>query len=84
MLFRSFTNFSYWLASPTISTGTGAAGFGVRCVTNRSVNYFNMFHAYGAYSQYYGIRPVVNLDSKVQLKDSGTQKDGCNLYEIIT
>ena len=28
------------------------------------------------------IRPVVNLDSKVTLKDSGTMKDGCKLYNM--
>ena len=30
----------------------------------------------------FGIRPVVSLDNKVQLKDSGTMKNGCKLYNM--
>ena len=29
-----------------------------------------------------GIRPVVTLNSKVVIKDSGTMKDGCKLYNM--
>jgi len=35
------------------------------------------------YSQYFGIRPIVTVDSKVGLKDSGTWKDGCKLYNLV-
>jgi len=28
------------------------------------------------------VRPVVTLDKKVRLKDSGTMKDGCKLYNM--
>ena len=31
---------------------------------------------------YLGIRPVITLSSKVRLKDSGTMKDGCKLYNM--
>jgi hypothetical protein len=31
---------------------------------------------------YNGIRQVVTLDSKAQLKDSGTNKNGCKLYNM--
>ena len=31
---------------------------------------------------YFGVRPVVTLDSKVRLKDSGAVHDGCKLYNM--
>jgi hypothetical protein len=77
------TNFYYWLGSLFVYTYAGAAHFGLRSVNSGSVDSSALCDSYdNPYSQYYGVRPVVSLDSKVKLKDSGTIKDGCKLYNM--
>ena len=76
-------NIYYWLGSPFVLTSTGSAYFGLRYVYPGSVNYNYLYVSRATtFTQYYGVRPVVTLDSKVQLKDSGTNKDGCKLYNM--
>ena len=76
-------NFIYWLGSPYIGTSTGHATFGFRYASSGHVNGYYVYSSYGlTNAPYYGVRPVVSLDSKVQLKDSGTGKDGCKLYNL--
>ena len=78
------TNFCYWFGSPFVITITGYANFGVRNVYSGYVAATYLYYSYGKeYTPYYGVRPVVTLDSKVRLKDSGTWKDGCKLYNLV-
>ena len=77
------TNFYYWLGSPYVDTNAGYANFGLRYVNSGTVNFGTLYSSHGyAFTPYYGVRPVVTLDSKVNLKDSGTMKDGCKLYNM--
>ena len=77
-------NIIYWLGSPYVSTYAGHAGFGLRRVDSGLVNCNYLYRSIDtAITSYYGVRPVVSVDSKVQLKDSGTQKDGCKLYNLV-
>ena len=77
------TNMYYWLGSPYVSMYTGYASFGLRYVGPGYVDYDNLCRSSGTTrTPYYGVRPVVSLDSKVRLKDSGTGKDGCKLYNL--
>ena len=76
-------NIYYWLGSPFVATSTGLAGFGLRHVKLGNVNYCRLYGSYGSTSTFYcGVRPVVNLDFKVTLKDSGKLQDGCKLYNM--
>ena len=78
------TNFIYWLGSPYIYAGTGRARFGLRYVSSGYVGGDDLYYSNGVTNApYYGVRPVVSLDQKVQLKDSGTGKDGCKLYNLV-
>ena len=77
-------NFIYWLGSQYIFTEGGFASYGVRFVRsgNLLIDY-SLYGTYGtSYSPSYGVRPVITLSSKVTLKDSGTEKDGCKLYNM--
>ena len=77
-------NIYYWFGSPFVFTETGIVALGLRSVNEGYVisgsNLYNSNDTVSTY--YYGVRPVVTIDSKVQLKDSNTQKDGCKLYNI--
>ena len=76
-------NVYYWLDSPCVETNTGEASFGLRIVKSGEVDAGPLYYSRGAFVDYsLGIRPVINLDSKVTLKDSGTMKDGCKLYNM--
>jgi hypothetical protein len=78
------TNMYYWLGSPYIGTSTGHASFGLRYVGNGIVIGITLYRSNGLTdAPYYGVRPVVSLDQKVRLKDSGTGKDGCKLYNLV-
>ena len=78
------TNFIYWLGSPYVITNTGYALFGLRAVSSGYVYFYHLYHSNGTADTFYsGVRPVVSLESKVQLKDSGTIKDGCKLYNLV-
>lgn len=78
------TNMYYWLGSPFIYTYTGDANFGLRFVNGGGVSIGSLYYSSGyAHDPCFGVRPVVSLDSKVQLKDSGTGKDGCKLYNLV-
>ena len=77
------TNILYWLGSPSVYTSSGIASFGLRLVNTGSVKYNDLCVSFGATNTpCFGVRPVVSLDSKVRLKDSGTGKDGCKLYNM--
>ena len=77
------TNMYYWLGSPYIVTNPGIAYCGLRLVVDGIVNYNELYDTNGdEHSFCFAVRPVVSLDSKVRLKDSGTQKDGCKLYNM--
>jgi len=77
-------NFYYWLGSSCVSTNSGHANFGLRVVISGYVSYSTLYNSDGNTNPpCYGIRPVVTLDSKVTLKDSGTMKDGCKLYNLV-
>ena len=78
--------FYYWLGSSYISTSGGAVDFGLFIVTDGEINCkqlcYTNYDGGGNRVPYNGIRPVVTLDKKVALKDSGTNKDGCKLYNM--
>ena len=79
----SESNIYYWLGSRSIHTGPGYVYFGLRIVRCGDVYYDYFYNSGGEiHNPYLGVRPVVNLDSKVTLKDSGTMKDGCKLYNM--
>ena len=76
-------NIEYWFGSPFVVTSGGYVGFGLHCVLVGHVYHRDLYGSNGnIHIEYYGVRPVVYLDSKVQLKDSGTMKDGCKLYNM--
>ena len=76
-------NIYYWLGSTIDIVNAGVAGFGLRFICLDYVNYNDLYVSYSSVlARYYGIRPVVTLDSKVTLKDSGTMHDGCKLYNM--
>ena len=75
--------FSYWLASSCISTSSGRINLGMCFINTGYVSFYNFLQSDMIYSNDCGIRPVVNLDSKVQLKDSGEMQDGCKLYNMM-
>ena len=78
-------NSYYWLGSSYVHTFVGNAEFGLRVVHENNVSKPPISLIEGNiinYSHSYGIRPVISLDQKVQLKDSGTMKDGCKLYNM--
>ena len=57
----------------------------MREVRDGFVDYMELYYsAEGLHEIGFGIRPVIYINNNVQLKYTNTQKDGCNLYEIIT
>ena len=65
---------SQWLASRCVSFDFRGAYFYVRSVTS-GVGYWPSFNSYGdSYSNYNRVRPVVSLESNIQL--SGNSNDG--------
>ena len=79
---KSF-NFDYWLGSKCVTTNEGCIRFGFRFVYWGIIRDDDVYYSNDrVYALSYGIRPVVTLDSKVNLKDSGTMKDGCKLYNM--
>ena len=77
------TNMYYWLGSLFVHTYAGHASFGVRRVSGGFVHHYSLYISGGAADiNCFGVRPVVSLDSKVRLKDSGTVHDGCKLYNM--
>ena len=76
-------NIYYWLASKYIYTDTGYTGFGLHSVITGSVSHYDLCYSNGnTTNAHCGVRPIVSLDSRVTLKDSGTMKDGCKLYNM--
>jgi hypothetical protein len=76
-------NIYYWFGSSYNYIREGYVFFGLRYVDKGNVNCTGLYSSYShVNAQFYGVRPVVNLDSKVTLKDSGTNKDGCKLYNM--
>ena len=79
------SNFRYWLSSTFIRTSPACIGVGLREVRDGFVDYMELYYsAEGLHEIGFGIRPVIYINNNVQLKYTNTQKDGCNLYEIIT
>ena len=77
------TNMYYWFGLSYVITSTDYAYFGLYSVVPGYVSGNYMYNSNGGVgAPYCGVRPVVYLDSKVQLKDSGTMKDGCKLYNM--
>ena len=77
-------NIIYWLGSSYVITRDGYTNFGLFVVSSGAVDQSNLYGSYGPENTpCYGVRPVVKLDSKVTLKDSGTIKNGCKLYNMI-
>ena len=80
----NINNFQYWLGSSYLRTDTGFAYYGLRSVKPGRVFSEILYYTYGNLDNpNCGIRPVVTISSKINLKDSGTIKDGCKLYNII-
>ena len=82
----------YWLASPCIRTKAGFVKFGIQTcgewIGDRELlDYMPFWHSeYGneLYGRnYLGVRPVVSLSRGLSLYDSGTQRDGCPLWNIV-
>ena len=85
MLFmNSDVSYYYWLGSQYVSTDNGFAFYGLRRIYINMVNGVGIGDSAGG-SRYegWGVRPVVTLNSKAMLKDSGTMKDGCKLYNLV-
>ena len=75
--------FYYWLGSSYVRTNAGIAAFGVRIVSSGYVDFFNLCDSDGhAILGSFGVRPVVSLESKVQLEKAGSQKDSCDVWNI--
>ena len=80
----NINNFQYWLGSSYLRTDTGFAYYGLRSVKPGRVFSETLYYTYGHLDNpNCGIRPVVTISSKIQLKDSGTTKDNCKLYNLI-
>ena len=78
------TNIKYWLGTSCVYTDEGRVNTGFLYIYEGRVHYNFIYHSNGVNntSQCYGVRPVVTLSSRVILKDSGTMKDGCKLYNM--
>ena len=78
-------NIDYWIGSHYVRTLNGSAVYGVGIVDTGRVSVQPLFIADDSspLKSYNGVRPVVSLDAKIRLQDSGTIKDGCKLYNII-
>ena len=77
------TEILYWLASTFINTYKGYINFGLRTISKNvgySVSFYSSNNSYD--SSCCNVRPIVILSNKVQLKDSGTVKAGCKLYNL--
>ena len=76
-------DFHYWLDSSFVYTRSGDVIYGLYYIDSGYIYSYFLYDSDGTMgTPYYGVRPVVNLDSKVTLKDSGTNKDGCKLYNM--
>ena len=76
-------NIYYWLGTQFVITQAGNANFGLHYVLSDYVSNYSLYQSNnGVNNHYLGVRPVVTLDSKVRLKDSGTVHDGCKLYNM--
>ena len=84
----------YWLASQCIRTKHGFVKFGVQtCGGWRKswvlVDYMPFWHSGEGNGlsweedNYLGVRPVVSLSRGLSLYDSGSQRDGCSLWNIV-
>ena len=77
-------NYIYWLGTRYINNGGGCNYFDIHAIANGGVIGFSTYISDEVNGEpYCGIRPVVTISSKINLKDSGTIKDGCKLYNII-
>ena len=76
-------NFYYWLGTMGKYTGTGYALFTLHCIEEGKVTNSALTRSFQNTGRgKLGVRPVVTLDKRVSLKDSGTMKDGCRLYNM--
>jgi len=76
-------NFSYWVATKNVATFKEGVNFCFQIVRWGYLNRIHVFRAYGGTNTVCnGIRPVVSLDTEVELKDSGKMQDGCKLYNM--
>jgi hypothetical protein len=80
----STANFIYWLGSTYCCTYGGFIENGIFNIYTGDVRYQRLCDSVN----YRGcicsaLRPIVTIDSKVGLKDCGTQKDGCKLYNLV-
>ena len=65
-------NSSYWLASRSVAVGSGCALFGVRRIGDGGVDFYDVVGSYGReLYNYYGVRPLVSLQSNIQLTSAG-------------
>ena len=65
-------NSSYWLASRSVAVGSGCALFGVHRIGDGGVDFYDVVGSYGReLYNYYGVRPLVSLQSNIQLTSAG-------------
>ena len=83
MLFsRTSDGQDYWLASPFTGTDSGYDYFGLRLVVGGRVYDNDLFYTYGNPGNgYYGVRPVVSLESNVSISGGDGASEG-TAYQI--
>ena len=75
----------YWLNSTFTYVYTDLAyiNYGMYCVDSDKISGNSMYSSHSNTREYYrGVRPVVSLNSEITLTDSGTERDGCTLWNI--
>ena len=83
-------NIYYWLANQYKSTWcwtgpTNKVDYGLKCVMQDYIStWVGLFITYDQkLSLNCAVRPIVYLQSDIELKDTKTQKDNCKLYDIV-
>lgn len=75
------TNYEYWISSRCFSNSSGELCFDIRFVNYGEITANHLYWSYGSYGNEIsrGIRPVVTLNSNVELDTSDTTRDGSQI-----
>ena len=81
MLFNAGTN--YWLASRYVFCYWTNADFGLRHVDASDLYGYAMFYSYGTTNSYtYRVRPVVSLESNIEIIACEGDNSSTNMHQI--
>ena len=78
-------DFYYWLGSLCTDISDSLITFGIRAIEKGYVRMSSIMFSTGLVANnttYYGVRPVVSISSDLSIVDSGTDRDGCTLWNL--